>query len=282
MIKKSSLPVGTKIPNHLAIIPDGNRRWAREKGLPILEGHRRGFKAGIKIARTCRSFGIHTLTFWAFSTENWERTKKEVAYLMKLYYQFLDQYLKEAKKDEVRIIHLGIKDRIEKSLLEKIKKAEEETKNNKKHIFNLALNYGGHDEIIRAINRLCSNHPPPAIPAKPRVSDGVSIFSTRRSRLYRGLSARPEESSDLDRSIGTRHELTEREFSQYLDTAGQPYPYPDLMIRTSGELRTSGLLLWQSAYTEFYFEKDYFPDITPDHIKKAVLSYSDRQRRFGK
>jgi len=242
MIKKSSLPVGTKIPNHLAIIPDGNRRWARGKGLPILEGHRRGFKAGIKIARTCRSFGIHTLTFWAFSTENWERTKKEVAYLMKLYYQFLDQYLKEAKKDEVRIIHLGRKDRIEKSLLKKIKKAEEETKNNKKHIFNLALDYGGRDEILRTISRLLSN----------------SQLATRNSQF------------------------TEKSFSQYLDTAGQPYPYPDLMIRTSGELRTSGLLLWQSAYTEFYFEKDYFPDITPDHIKKAVLSYSDRQRRFGK
>ena len=250
MIKKITLPAGTRVPNHLAIIPDGNRRWAREKGLPTLEGHSRGFKVGIKIARTCRNFGIHTLTFWAFSTENWKRTKKEVFYLMKLYHQFLDEYLREAKKDEVRIIHLGRKDRIGKNLLEKIKKAEEETKNNQKHIFNLALDYGGHDEIIRAIEKWRSNSKTPCLPAG-------------RAKLQNS-------------------KLTKEEFEKYLDTAGQPYPCPDLMIRASGELRTSGFLLWQSAYTEFYFEKDYFPDFTPKHIKKAVLSYSDRQRRFGR
>ena len=242
MVKKITLPAGTRVPNHLAIIPDGNRRWAREKGLPTLEGHSQGFKVGIKIARTCRDFGIHTLSFWAFSTENWKRAKKEVSYLMKLYHQFLDQYLKEAQKDDVRIIHLGRKDRIEKSLLKKIKKVENETKNNKKHIFNLALDYGGHDEIIRA---------------------------TEKWRSCSRLKAQ-----------GSR--LKEEKFEDYLDTAGQPCPCPDLMIRSSGEMRTSGFLLWQSAYTEFYFEKDYFPDFTPEHIKKAVLSYSDRQRRFGR
>ena len=242
MLKKTDLPKGTKIPNHLAIIPDGNRRWAKKKGLPTLEGHRRGFQAGIKIARTCRHLGIHTLTFWAFSTENWQREKNEIAYLMKLYYQFLDQHLKEAQKDKVRIIHLGRKDRIEKGLLLKIKKAEEETKNNQKHIFNLALDYGGRDEVLRAVNKLRSNYQLPI----------------------------------------TNYQLLEQDFARCLDTAGQPYPDPDLMIRTSGEMRTSGLLLWQSAYTEFYFEKDYFPDFTSQHLKKAILAYSDRQRRFGK
>jgi len=241
MAKKITLPAGTKIPHHLAIIPDGNRRWAREKGLLTLEGHRRGFEVGIKIARACRDFGIHTLSFWAFSTENWQRSKQEIAYLMRLYHRFLDQFLAEAKKEEVRIIHLGRKDRLEKSLILKLKKAEEETKNYQKHIFNLALDYGGRDEIIRAIEKWRSN----------------SKLKTQNSKL------------------------TEEDFSRFLDTANQPYPYPDLMIRTSGELRTSGLLLWQSAYTELYFEKDYFPDLTPEHIKKAILAYSQRQRRFG-
>lgn len=241
MSKKISLPPETKVPNHLAIIPDGNRRWAMERGLPTFEGHRRGFEVGIKITQACRNFGVHTLTFWAFSTENWERSKEEVSYLMGLYHRFIDQYLEEAKKNGVRIIHLGRKERIEKNLFKKLKKAEEETKNNKKYIFNFALDYGGQDEILRAVDKL-------------RLNTKFQVPNTK---------------------------LTKEFFESFLDTAGQPYPYPDLMIRTSGELRTSGLLLWQSAYTEFYFEKDYFPDLTPEHIKKAILAYSQRQRRFG-
>jgi undecaprenyl diphosphate synthase len=234
----TKLPKGTIVPNHLVIIPDGNRRWARARGLHTFEGHRRGFDMAVKLARTARNWGIHTVTLWGFSTENWDRTVEEVGYLMKLYERLVDSYLKEAKEDDVRIIHLGRKDRIPKSLLKKITQAEVETKDNKSYIMNIAIDYGGHDDIIRAVQKM--------------VSDGV----------------KPEK---IDKSL----------FEKYLDTKNQPYPYADLMIRTSGEQRTSGLLLWQSAYTEYYFENDHFPDFTPDKLKLAVLDYSRRRRRFG-
>ena len=233
--KKLSLPPGTKIPEHIAIIPDGNRRWAKERSLSTFEGHKKGYQVGIEVARACRQFGIHTLTFWGFSTENWQRSKEEVAYLMRIYEMFIDQHLAEAKRDGVRIIHLGRKDRLPKRLIEKLKKAEKETVGNTKHIFNLALDYGGRDEIVRAINKWHS-----------------------------------------------KEKITEDEFAKFLDTAGQPYPYPDLIIRTSGEKRLSGFLPWQGEYAELYFFKKHFPDLTPADIKKAILEYSRRERRFGK
>lgn len=237
--KKLSLPPGTKAPKHIAIIPDGNRRWARERGLPTFEGHKKGYQAGIEVARACRQFGIHTLTFWGFSTENWKRSKEEVAYLMRIYGTFIDQHLAEAKRDGVRIIHLGRKDRLPKRLMEKIKKAEKETVGNTKHIFNLALDYGGRDEIIRAIAQM-------------------SKVKSQKSKL------------------------TGEGFPEFLDTAGQPHPYPDLIVRTSGEMRLSGLLPWQGEYAELYFFKKHFPDLTSADIKKAILEYSRRERRFGK
>lgn len=233
--KKPSLPPGTKVPKHIAIIPDGNRRWARERSLPTFEGHKKGYQAGIELARACRQFGVHTLTFWGFSTENWKRPKEEVAYLMRIYGTFIDQHLAEAKRDGIRIIHLGRKDRLPKRLIEKLKKAEKETVGNTKHIFNLALDYGGRDEIVRAINKW---------PKKEKI--------------------------------------TEDEFAKFLDTAEQPHPYPDLIIRTSGEKRLSGLLPWQGEYAELYFFKKHFPDLTSADIKKAILGYSRRERRFGK
>jgi len=229
---------GTKIPNHIAIIPDGNRRWARAKRLPILEGHRKGFNVVLDLARACRDFGVYTLSFWAFSTDNWTRSKEEVSYLMKLYETMIDRVLKEALKDGVKIIHLGRKDRISERLAEKIEKAEVETKDLKKYIFNLALDYGGKDEILRAIRRIQDT--------------GYRI-----------------------------QDLNEENFNDFLDTAGQPYPYPDLLIRTSGEQRTSGLLPWQMAYTEFYFVKKHFPDMTKQDIYEAILDYNNRERRFG-
>jgi len=232
------LPRGTKIPDHVAIIPDGNRRWARARGLPTLEGHRRGFNAAVKIAKAARQMGIHTATLWGFSTENWDRAEKEVNYLMKLYEKLLDDYLKDANKDGVRIYHLGRKDRLPKFLLKKLDYAEESTKNNKKYIANVAIDYGGQDDILRAVGKI--------------ISDGV----------------KPED-------------LTSKLLTSYTDLANQPYPYVDLMIRTSGEQRTSGFLLWQSAYAEYYWENDHFPDFTPEKLRAAVLDYSRRRRRFG-
>lgn len=238
MPEEISLPKGTKVPDHLAIIPDGNRRWARARGLHTLQGHKAGFDVAVKLCRAARSMGIHTVTLWGFSTENWDRTANEINYLMRLYGKLVDDYLQEARKENVRIIHLGRKDRLPKVLLEKIAYAEKETLDNDKYIMNIAIDYGGHDDIIRATQAM--------------IRDGV----------------RPE---------AVNREL----FEKYLDTKGQPYPYVDLIIRTSMEQRTSGFLLWQSHYAETYWEDVHFPDITPEKLKNAILDYSRRRRRFG-
>ena len=235
---KLKLPKGTKVPNHVAIIPDGNRRWARARGLHTLKGHKAGFERAVEIAKAARDMGIHTMTLWGFSTENWDRTEEEINYLMRLYHKLLDDYVAEAHKDKVRIYHLGRRDRLPKSLLKKIEKSEVETKKYTKFIANIGLDYGGQDDILRAVRRI--------------VGEGISA-----------------------------DKITDKLFLKYTDLRGQPYPYVDLMIRTSGEQRTSGFLLWQSAYTEYYWENDHFPDFSPEKLKDAVLDYSRRRRRFG-
>ena len=233
------LPAGTKIPDHIVIIPDGDRRWARAHGLTPQEGHMAGIKNMVKLTRAVRAWGIHTYTAWGLSTENWlERPKDESDFLMKAITHQLNAHLKEAKKDGVRIVHLGRKDRLPRFVIEAIAKAEAETRNNKKHVLNLALDYGGQDELVRAVQKI--------------IHDGVK-----------------SESVDV------------KLIDSYMDTKDQPYPYPDLMIRTSGEQRTSGLLLWQSHYAETYWEADHFPDFTPDKLRSAILDYSRRRRRFG-
>lgn len=236
--EKVTLPKGTKIPDHIAIIPDGNRRWARARGLNTLEGHRKGFDRAVEVSRAARELGVHTVTLWGFSTENWDRAKEEVSYLMQLYGKLVDDYLKEANKEKVKIIHLGRKDRIPKALLKKIVYAENETKDNTKHIVNIAIDYGGQDDIIRATRAMIRDK---VMPQK------------------------------VDKEL----------FEKYLDTKDQPYPYVDLIIRTSGEQRTSGFLLWQSAYSEMYWEDGHFPDFTPEKLREAILDYSRRRRRFG-
>jgi len=226
------------IPNHVAIIPDGNRRWAREKGLPTFEGHKKGYQRGIEIGRRARKLGIKVLTLWAFSTENWGRTKKEVDYLMTIYRSLVDQYLKEALKEKIKIVHLGRKDRIDKTLREKIVNAEEKTKKFNKYYLVIALDYGGRDEIIRAIETINSQ----------------SVICN----------------------------LTINNFSQLLDTKDLPDPNPDLIIRTSGEQRLSGFMIWQSEYAELMFVKKHFPDFTADDFEDCVKEYMERERRFGK
>ncbi len=151
---KITLPKGTAIPNHIAIILDGNRRWARAKGLSTLQGHKAGFEAGLAVARASREWGVHTFTVWGFSTENWDRSPDEINYLQILFKKMVDVIKKEAKKDNIRFIHLGRKDRLPKDLIKYIAEVEEETKNNKSHVFNVALDYGGHDEIVRATQKI--------------------------------------------------------------------------------------------------------------------------------
>jgi undecaprenyl diphosphate synthase len=238
MAVKAVLPKNIEIPDHVAMILDGNRRWARSRGLKPWEGHAAGYQALRKVAKAARDLGVHTFTIWAFSTENWNRPKQEIDQIFKLLEEGLKEFAKEAHKEGIRLVHLGRKDRFPKHLAKALREIEEETKDYDKYILNLALDYGGRDEILRAVRGI--------------IKDGL----------------KPE---DVD----------EDSFAGYLDTKNQPYPYPDLFIRTSGEQRTSGLLPWQLTYTEFYWEDCHLPDFTPKHLANAILDYSRRRRRFG-
>jgi undecaprenyl diphosphate synthase len=226
------------LPKHIAIIPDGNRRWAKEKGLPTFEGHKKGFNQAIEIGKKARELGIKVLTLWAFSSENWKRTKEEISYLMDLYYQMIEINIQDALKEKIRIIHLGRKDRISNKLRLKIMEAEEKTKNFDKYYLAIALDYGGRDEIIRTINK-------------------------------------------INQSKTSIKNFSEEKINQFLDTKDLPYPSPDLVIRTSGEIRTSGFMIWQAAYSEWIFYPKYFPDFTPFDLEKCIEEYKKRKRRFG-
>ena len=239
MTQKVTLPKGVIVPNHVVIMPDGDRRWARARGLSPSEGHAAGMKNMMKLASAAREWGIHTVSAWGLSTENWqERPKKEVDFLMKGIYRMLIKHFDEMQKNDVRFVHLGRKDRLPKYLLDKIGEVETKTLNNKKHIFNVGLDYNGWDEMVRATQKI--------------VKEGIS----------------PER---IDRKTLDAH----------MDTVGQPYPNIDLYIRTSGEQRTSGFMMWQSDYAEYYWEPEYFPSFTPEKLRDAVIDYSRRRRRFG-
>jgi undecaprenyl diphosphate synthase len=235
---KITLPPGTKIPNHIALLPDGDRRWARSKGVLATEGHRAGYEAIQKVIRASRDLGVNTFTIWGFSTENWERAEDERENIMNLVRQMVKDLEKEADKEGVRFYHLGRKDRLSKDVVDLLQDLEEKTKKNTKFNLNAAIDYGGRDEILRAFKKV--------------INDNIS----------------PEV-------------LDEKLFTSYLDTRDQPYPYPDLFIRTSGEQRDSGLMPWQMAYTEYYWEQDNLPDFTPEKLREAILDYSRRRRRFG-
>lgn len=229
--------------HHLAVIPDGNRRWAAANNHVSCEGHRKGFLTVMpEITEKLFSAGLHTLTFWFFSTENWDRSPDEITDLMTIFEEGLTKLLQIAHRDRVKMIHLGRKCRLPQFLLECIEQVELETSKYDQHYFNFALDYGGRDEITRAIQILIRD--------EAVLTDGKII--------------------DYE------------QVSSHLDTKHQPYPCPDLVIRTSGEQRISGFMLWQIAYSEFYFESCYFPDFTWLHLEKALNEYIERQRRFGK
>lgn len=230
--------------NHVAVIPDGNRRWAKAQGRFSLDGHLEGTKRAVEISRKARELGIHTLTFWGLSTENFtSRAGRELNYLMRLFADVFDTYLKDALADGVRLIHLGRKDRLPDFLIKRIADTEEKTKNFDKYVLNIGLDYGGQDEIIRATKALAKD-----------VSAG---------------------------RISTEA-INEETYKNYLDTRGQLHPFPDLVIRTSGEMRTSGLLPFQIAYSELYFEPAFFPDFGAEKFSQALNNYRDRQRNFGR
>lgn len=229
-----------EIPRHIAIIMDGNGRWAKKRMMPRTYGHAQGSKTVEKICEDAYRMGIEYLTVYAFSTENWQRPKEEVDTLMNLLRDYMKDCIKTSKKNNMRVRIIGDITKIDTDLQESIKKLEEASANNTGLKFQVALNYGGRDEILRA--------------AKKFAVDYAANLS------------------ELDA-------VREADFENYLDTAG--IPSPELLIRTSGEVRLSNYLLWQLAYAEFYFTDVLWPDFDKKELQKAIEYYNKRDRRFG-
>ena len=229
------------IPKHVAIIMDGNGRWARKHGLPRSAGHQRGIKRIKEIVKSASELGIKILTLFAFSTENWQRPKREVDMLMRAFLNFLEKDISELNKNNICFRVIGRGKPLSEELLNKIRQAESLTSSNSGLTVVLALNYGGRTEIVDAAARLFES-----------IQKGAYEIS----------------------------QVSEETFSRFL--YAPDLPSPDLLIRTSGELRLSNFLLWQLAYTELYFTKKYWPDFTEDDLIKAIVEYQKRERRFGR
>jgi undecaprenyl diphosphate synthase len=227
----------TRLPNHIAIIMDGNGRWAAARGLHRLEGHKAGTDNLRRVIRACIEFGVPYLTVYAFSTENWGRPKDEVTGLMHILEEMIDQEFEELHQQGVRLVHIGRLEGLSPLLREKVLHAMEMTKNNSRLVLCLAWNYGGRDEIVWAVQSI--------------MREGIS----------------PDQ-------------VTPEVISSHLFTAN--IPDPDLIIRTSGEMRISNFLIWQSAYAEWYITDIYWPDFDKEELRKALESYACRERRFGR
>lgn len=226
----------TAVPQHIAIIMDGNGRWAKARGLPRLAGHRAGTENLRRIIEACVEFGVKVLTIYAFSTENWGRPEDEVSGLMNLFDDVFDRELAELNRQGARLVHIGRLEGIRPNMVKKIRRGEEATRHNQRLTLCVAFNYGGRDEIVHAIQRILADGLDPA-------------------------------------------EVTDELVSRYMYTAG--LPDPDLVIRTSGELRTSNFLIWQAAYAEWVFPETFWPDFDRAHLLEAIREYGRRERRFG-
>jgi undecaprenyl diphosphate synthase len=224
------------IPNHIAIIMDGNGRWAENRGVPRIEGHRAGTENLRRVIKGCVDFGVKYLTVYAFSTENWSRPKDEVQGLLKILGSVIDRELKELNTQGVQLRHIGRLEKLPSALRKKVTRAVEVTRKNDRLVFTIAWNYGGRDEILYAVQQL----------------------------MREGILA---------------ENVTEDHICQRLFTAGTPDP--DLIIRTSGEIRGSNFLIWQSAYSEWYFTPVFWPDFDKEELHKAILEFGQRNRRFG-
>ena len=228
------------MPKHIAIIMDGNRRWARKKGLEPKLGHKEGAKTLEKIVRYANKIGLKYITVYAFSTENWKRTKDEVGALMLLLQNYLDDYSKRADTENIKVKVLGDISALSEGMQKSINKCMERTKNNTGVTFNIAINYGGRDEIVKAVRKISE-----------QVKEGkINI-----------------------------EDINEQLISDNLYTAGEPDP--DLLIRTSGELRTSNFLPWQIVYSEFVFVEKNWPDFEEKDLEEAIEIYQKRNRKFG-
>ena len=228
------------LPNHIAIIMDGNRRWAKQRNLDTRLGHKKGAEALENIVKYCNEIGIKYLTVYAFSTENWKRSKEEVGALMLLLQHYLDDFSKRADTDNIRIKMLGDRDGLSSGLLKSLDNAIERTKDNTGVTFNVAFNYGGRDEIVKAVRKI----------AKEIKEEKINI-------------------EDINEELISNNLYTEE------------MPDPDLMIRTSGEIRLSNFLPWQLVYSEFYFTDKLWPDFTNEDLDEAIEEYNRRNRKFG-
>jgi len=229
-----------EIPTHIAIIMDGNGRWAKRRGLPRVAGHREGVKSVRDVVEACAQLGVKYLTLFAFSTENWRRPKEEIDTLMKLLIRTLRSETEKLHKNDIKLMAIGDIDSLPKEVRQELREAMEKTKNNKRMVLNLALSYSGRWEIIEAVKEIAK---------------------------------------DVKRGKIKVEEIDDKLFSSYLNTAG--IPDPDLLIRTSGELRISNFLLWQIAYTELYITDCLWPDFRRKHLYEAIRDYQRRERRFG-
>lgn len=228
------------IPSHIAIIMDGNGRWAKRRALPRVAGHHEGMKVVRKITKLANQLGVKVLTLYAFSTENWKRPKSEVDYLMKLPEEFLGTFLPELIEENVQVKMMGNKEQLPTFTLNAIEKAMADTKDNTGLVLNFALNYGSRVEILEAVKHVLN---------------------------------------DCKSGIMNENEITEEVFSSYLMTS--EFNDPDLLIRTSGEIRLSNFMLWQLAYSEFWFTDTLWPDFKEEDLLDAVDAFQSRQRRFG-
>ncbi len=233
------------IPKHIAIIMDGNRRWAKEHGLPVLAGHQKVADEILEpLVEHAAKRGIKYITFWAFSTENWQRDKNEVEGIMRIFRHVIHKRWARLHEKGVRVKVIGDLSKFASDIRTSLAQVVEQTQNNTKITAVFALNYGGRDELLRAIRNLL---------------------------IYKSTNLQINEKNA---------EITEEEFSQYLDTAGMPDP--ELIVRPGGEQRLSGFLLWQSEYSELYFPSWFMPEFTPDKLEEVLAQYYRRNRRFGK
>ncbi|KAI3876250.1 hypothetical protein MKX03_028480 [Papaver bracteatum] len=230
------------IPKHVAVIMDGNRRWAKQKGLTTMDGHSAGVDRVVELIPLCCKYGIKVLTVFAFSTENWKRSQVEVAFLMLLFEKTLKQIFEKCMREGVRLSVIGDLTKLPRSLQRWITKATKTTKKNSRLHVIIAMNYGGRHDIIQACQKV--------------------------SHKVKGGVIKPE---DIDETL----------FNQELSTNCTEFPYPDLLIRTSGEQRISNFLIWELAYTELHFELSHWPDFGEKEFVKALLSFQGRNRRFG-
>jgi len=228
------------VPRHVAIIMDGNGRWAKKRLLPRKAGHVQGSRVAEQICEDAYNLGIEYLTIYAFSTENWARPKDEVDALMNLLRKYMKDSIERSSKNNMRVRVIGDISALDQDLQDSIRKLEEVSASNTGLKFQVAINYGGRDEILRAVRK---------------VAEGVKEGTIEPDKI------------------------NEEMFYSFFDTAG--IPYPDLMIRTSGELRTSNFLPWQLAYSEFYFTDTLWPDFNKKELQKAIDFYNGRERRFG-